>query len=197
MKQGKKQPFHEYYVSFEKALAEAGGIDWPDAVKRTFLEGGLNEQLKRILIPVSLPEGYTDMVNQLMLTASRLETTYSLTYGNPTPAPTGRTSPAQSSHTKDASGDTVMTGMNPFDKKKPKGQGQSKSSRTRAAWAFPEEMQRRRDEGSCLRCGKQGHRVASCKMKPARRPSTQVHSIETSQDPSESSGAETPDSGKE
>ena len=112
MKQGRKQPFHEYYVRFEKSLAEAGGMEWLDAVKKAFLEGGLNEQLKRVLIPVSLPEDYAEMVDQLMLTASRLESLYSFTCENLTPRLTGRISPTRAAVTKDATRDTIMTGMN-------------------------------------------------------------------------------------
>ena len=132
-----------------------------------------------------------------MLTASKLESLTPWLYPSPTKPPTELSSPSRKAWKQDEGEDTVMTGMNPLDKKKPKGQGQSRSSHARAAWASPEEMQKRRDDGSCLRCGKQGHRIMTCKLRPAKRPSTQVHSMKAEQDASESSGVETSDSEKE
>lgn len=46
----------------------------------------------------------------------------------------------------------------------------SRTQIQRAAWVSQKELDRRRDEGSCLRCGKKGHLVSSCKLKPAQNP---------------------------
>lgn len=43
----------------------------------------------------------------------------------------------------------------------------------RATWVSEREIDRRRDDGSCLRCGKKGHFISSCKLKPAQNPDRQ------------------------
>ncbi|KAI0990974.1 hypothetical protein K3495_g17213 [Podosphaera aphanis] len=59
---------------------------------------------------------------------------------------------------KDADGDIKMTGIN----------------RIRAKWVSPKEIERRKAEGLCLRCGNSGHRIARCRFLPPERPGTTV-----------------------
>ncbi|KAI1006569.1 hypothetical protein K3495_g1652 [Podosphaera aphanis] len=59
---------------------------------------------------------------------------------------------------KDADGDIKMTGIN----------------RIRAKWVSPKEIERRKAEGLCLRCGNSGHRIARCRFLPSERPGTAV-----------------------
>ncbi|KAI0991549.1 hypothetical protein K3495_g16638 [Podosphaera aphanis] len=59
---------------------------------------------------------------------------------------------------KDADGDIKMTGIN----------------RIRAKWVSPKEIERRKAEGLCLRCGNSGHRIARCRFLPPERPGTAV-----------------------
>jgi hypothetical protein len=49
----------------------------------------------------------------------------------------------------------------------------SRTQLQRAIWVSQKEIDRRRDEGSCLRCGKKGHLISSCKLKPAQNPARQ------------------------
>jgi hypothetical protein len=49
----------------------------------------------------------------------------------------------------------------------------SRTQTQRATWVSQKEINRRRDEGSCLRCGKKGHLISSCKLKPAQNPERQ------------------------
>lgn len=44
------------------------------------------------------------------------------------------------------------------------------AQRTRARWATEDKLNQRREEGSCLRCGKNSHMIRDCKMLPAKRP---------------------------
>ena len=41
MRQGSKELFSAFLPRFEKALADAGGMAWPDEVKRSYLDGAL------------------------------------------------------------------------------------------------------------------------------------------------------------
>src|SRR5947207_1208491 len=40
----------------------------------------------------------------------------------------------------------------------------------RARWVSQEEMDKRRQEGRCFRCGASGHQLAGCEFLPPRRP---------------------------
>ena len=40
----------------------------------------------------------------------------------------------------------------------------------RADWVSPDEIARRKEQRLCFRCGKGGHQVSECRMKPAVRP---------------------------
>jgi hypothetical protein len=42
----------------------------------------------------------------------------------------------------------------------------------RAKWVNRDEMERRRKEGSCFRCGRKECRIDKCPLRPARRPDT-------------------------
>jgi len=49
----------------------------------------------------------------------------------------------------------------------------SRTQALRAKWVSQKEIDRRRDDGSCLRCGKKGHLINSCSFKPALNPERQ------------------------
>jgi hypothetical protein len=49
----------------------------------------------------------------------------------------------------------------------------SRTQTQRATWVSQKEIDRRRQEGSCLRCGMKGHLISSCKLKPAQNPTRQ------------------------
>jgi hypothetical protein len=42
--------------------------------------------------------------------------------------------------------------------------------RPRAKWVDTETVERRRQDGNCLRCGKDGHFVVKCKYRPPLKP---------------------------
>ncbi|KAI0991971.1 hypothetical protein K3495_g16215 [Podosphaera aphanis] len=76
-------------------------------------------------------------------------------------------------HQKDADGDVKMTGV----------------FKIRAKWVPSKELERRRKEGLCIRCGNKGHHIALCHFLPPERPETavkstsmQVQQIETGED---------------
>ena len=49
LKQGNKG-FMEYYTEFCKLILEAGGNEWPEQIKKAYLEAGLNVELQRIML---------------------------------------------------------------------------------------------------------------------------------------------------
>jgi hypothetical protein len=67
MKQGPKELFSAFLPRFEKALVDAGGIAWPDEVRRSHLDGALTFELRRLTItmpPVAV--SYGAYVNELL-----------------------------------------------------------------------------------------------------------------------------------
>lgn len=45
-----------------------------------------------------------------------------------------------------------------------------------AKWVSKKELDRRRKEAECIRCGKKGHRVAQCQSLPPLRPESSIKS---------------------
>jgi hypothetical protein len=88
---------------------------------------------------------------------------------------------------KDAEGDTLMTGINTTHtapargganqgrggKQQRKG-GKRGADAPRAKWVSDEVRAARQQAGVCIRCGRQGHFVATCPFAPAKRPAPQV-----------------------
>lgn len=44
------RPFMEYFTDYRKLVLEAGGTIWPDAIKKSYLEAGLSQELQRSMI---------------------------------------------------------------------------------------------------------------------------------------------------
>ncbi|KAI1004404.1 hypothetical protein K3495_g3806 [Podosphaera aphanis] len=70
---------------------------------------------------------------------------------------------------KDGDGNTKMTGVN----------------RTRAAWVSKQVLDHRRTTGSCIRCGKKGHKIGNCNFLAAQRPDTALRAIGLEEEQSE------------
>ena len=66
MKQGPRELFSAFLPRFEKVLAEAGGMAWPDEVKRSYLDGALTFELRRLTITMPAISTYDNYINELM-----------------------------------------------------------------------------------------------------------------------------------
>jgi len=73
--QGKNQPFAKFYPEFEVVMANAGGAEWTDNVKRATLKMALNEDLRRAVAgQIAMPEDYQEYVKTIRKLSSQLET---------------------------------------------------------------------------------------------------------------------------
>jgi hypothetical protein len=61
LKQGKR-PFATYLANFKHSLLAADGLDWPNQIKRIFLETGFSKELSIALMPVQKPLKFNDFV---------------------------------------------------------------------------------------------------------------------------------------
>ena len=172
LKQSPNQKFTTFYATFERTLAEAGGALWPDKAKLTLLEGAVNYKLQKALVTRDVPETYNDWVSMAMTVSTRLDNLER----NATGYTGGNRKGAADSDDKqvDQEGDTQMTGVHASSSRA------ETRKKARAKWATPEERERRRTEGRCLRCGAANCRIARCKYAPAVPPSsTQIKTTST------------------
>jgi hypothetical protein len=168
LKQDERQTFASFLPTFEQTLAEAGGSTWEDAAKLTLLDSAISEGLRRALVSVDLPEQYNLWVQQVMKVSYKLEALSPRTGKKEMPAPNLLTNPAQI----DAEGDVKMSGVNTTSMQK----AASTTTREtrRARWVSAREIQQRRDEKRCFRCGGDNHRVSQCPYRPAIPPTNQT-----------------------
>jgi len=66
MKQGPKELISAFLPRFEKALADAGGMAWPDEVRRSHLDGALTFELRRLTITMPNVATYGAYVNEIL-----------------------------------------------------------------------------------------------------------------------------------
>lgn len=137
----------------DQLLLEAAGFEWSDVVKKGFLKAAINLTLRDRMITVDEKPTYMEYCAQVKTVADRLQECNRIrdkrkSYRGAAPAAPNETSagePMDWSYTV------------------------NKASGPRASYASHEEMERRRRERACLRCGKQGHYIANCDKAPVRR----------------------------
>lgn len=159
MKQGSKEPFSGFIPRFEKALADAGGMDWPDLVKRSHLNGAMTFELRRLAITMPVVESYSKYVDELMRVSDLYRSTMKHAPKEQQQSSRQKTPPADAM-------DWEPTRAAPATSTQNKGLKEKK----RARWVSQEELDRRRREKVCIRCGGSGHFVDKCEYAAPRRP---------------------------
>lgn len=159
IKQGERQSFAAFLPTFEQTLAEAGGSNWADAAKLTLLDSALHDTLRRALVAVDLSSDYAEWIRQVMRVSYKLE---AISTGSAKWARHPNPSSLPRDTQRDKDGDVRMTGVMAAatGSKKPQ----------RARWVPEEEIQKRRQERRCFRCGASAHIVSECPYLPATRP---------------------------
>lgn len=176
MSQQRAEPFSDFLVRFEAKLALSGGSEWASEIKVMRLRRALTSELRQCCVGRDIPlDDYPAAVRRIRSIAVDIE---SFRLDN-----TLLPARAQAAITAGQDGDVPMSGVNKVSstsgwaaKKK-----QGSQSQQRAVWVSQDTIQARRAEGSCLRCGQQGHMVRTCRLLPAQRPTqrTQVRTTQT------------------
>ena len=158
MKQGPKELFSAFLPRFEKALADAGGMAWPDEVKRSHLDGALTFELRRLTITMPPAAAYGDYVNEILRVSDLYRSAM-------------RHAPKEQQTAHRGASETMDWEPTRAAAAAPSQDGQKTK---RAKWVSQEEMDKRRQEGRCFRCGASGHQINGCEFLNARRP-TEAH----------------------
>ena len=65
LRQGNR-PFMEYFVEYRRLIMEAGGANWPEDVKKSYLRVGISRELQELMIRRENPDqGFKDFCNKL------------------------------------------------------------------------------------------------------------------------------------
>src|SRR5271155_6082468 len=153
MKQGPKELFSAFLPRFEKAFADAGGMAWPDEVKRSHLDGALTFELHRLTITMPPVATYGAYVNEILRVSDLYRSAM-------------RHAPKEQSTARQGAGEPMDWEPTRAGAAAPS-QG---SQKKRAKWVSQEELDKRRQERRCLRCGVPGHYIPDCEFLQARRP---------------------------
>ncbi|KAK4171223.1 hypothetical protein QBC36DRAFT_199796, partial [Triangularia setosa] len=172
--QGEKESFASFLPKFEKELADSGGAEWSDAVKSNYLKRTINREMRTALAgQLNLPKFYPEFVNNLhnlganldelrFYTARRKPQTKSrsLSPDHNAPGPKHRpTITAAAVDEMDWEPTKISQAIHRANKEL-KGK--------RAKWVDQSEIDRRKSEGRCLRCGRTGCKISKCPLLPAR-----------------------------
>jgi hypothetical protein len=163
--------FTEYFVRFQTLLAEAGGNQWDDMIKKSYLERGISVELSsRMIGCTSLSQSFEEFVSKLQLVSDQLEAhnarAQASNWHRTLPVTPATITPVAAS----APALDVMEWEPTSSARPATARPTTVKSGARAKWVAKEELDRRRSAGLCLRCGASGHRIKECPYQPARRP---------------------------
>ncbi|KAK9233708.1 hypothetical protein V1525DRAFT_157001 [Lipomyces kononenkoae] len=163
LRQGNR-PFSDLMSELDRLLLEAGGHGWDDDVKKGYIRAAVNQSLRDKLITIEEKPTYDSYCLQVKGIADRLADFQRLsvnTRGSMTYRP-----PAARQDVR-APGPQAPPSNDPMD-----WEPSAARSSKRAKWVDKAELDRRRQSGSCLRCGSTKHFVNGCPFLPPTRPST-------------------------
>jgi hypothetical protein len=166
MKQGRKS-INEFINEFDEQLALAGATHWDEDQKKTILRGKVNINIARGLVGIDPPEGYADYC----LLLHRIEHDLQQIDRRTQTFVSRASRPQRDPNAMDWQPTTTAAPVQPRDRPNQK----------RATWVSDAEVQRRRNENLCLQCGKPGHMIRDCRMRPAQRPSDPKPVVATAQ----------------
>lgn len=188
LKQGENESFNSFYPRFEKEISNANAESWPDNSKISYLVNALNDKLKMALVPVNQEELVTYV--QLATRCQKLSNAMELlgqwkksgSKGQPSPPPpTPQTAkredmmeweptPTSATQVNTLKPRRNNSNLNGYPSKRPQ-------DRTllgkRAKWVSQEEIDARRLEHRCLRCGRDDCRILTCPLAAPIRPGSQ------------------------
>ena len=151
--------FMEYFVEYRRLLLEAGGTDWPDAVKKSYLRAGLSQELQEQMIGrEDISQSLEAYCDELKKVSDQMEAFRMRNRGQQPHQRQGERSrrPPPAAITPAV---TPLPGTQNLSDKmdwQPSGPATMVNVR-RAKWVSQEELDKRKREGRCFRCGTSTH----------------------------------------
>lgn len=197
MKQGKRD-FEDFLTEFDSALIDAGGLLWDDAQKKALLDTAVNRHLLEGTIGTDQPHTYEEYCKQLRRIGHQQQRIARLSQkasNSQAAQPGAKKDPAHDHHDV-MDWESTSAQISALQAQVAALRTEGRQRGKRATWVSDAEIQKRRSDGKCVRCGSEKHFVRNCLMMPARRPG-QVNAVQPSQvDKSEDDG-DVDGSGKE
>lgn len=156
----KSRSFGDMLAEFDQLVMEAGGHQWTNDVKKSFLKRAMNRELKDKLITLDGKDDFDEYREQVKRVANEMDDLKSQ-YGNwrrPTFPPNPSSRPAVDPNAMDWQPTPVAN-------------ANAATNKRRAKWVEKSEMERRRQNRLCFRCGSSEHSIKGCMFAPARQPS--------------------------
>ena len=195
--QGKK-PFNEYLGEFEQLLLEAGGSTWEDVIKCGFLTNGLNIEMRQSIVSLQAAKTFVEYCRQLQKISDGLAEIDRIQRGRK-----GRGRPFTQQYPRAAGApDDVPIRQGPRDAEAmdwaPAG-AELNNLQRRAKWVPQDEIEKRRKERRCVRCGDPSHYQNRCPYRAPRRPPAKISAMRSrSELPElEADSSSEPETGKE
>lgn len=171
LKQGNKT-INELLATFDRYLMEAGQQNQPDSMKIFWLENTLNDDMFNRLVNAPTCKTFSEYCVQLQSVYDKHQKYQQRTAEHRQP-PNRRAAtpiffpppaaPSTATSAQDEPMDwepTISRARNP--------------QRKRARWVSSKEIERRKQDGCCFRCGSAGHQISQCPFLPAQRPTARV-----------------------
>lgn len=162
-KQGKLS-MNDFLGKFDQLLLEAGGWGWDDAIRKGYLKDALTTRMLTALVGMEEKASYEGYCQQLRRTADQLEEIQEKSSGRSF----SRWKDRQESSQPPADHDPMDLDAAITAAARVAVAGRATAGER---WASDKEVNRRRQEGLCLRCGKDGHFVRDCRTKKLQQES--------------------------
>jgi len=160
MKQKTNEDVRDYLARFEGELLESEVI-MDDAVKISTFTRGLKIQVQKDIAMVNNTIPFQEYCKEII----RIQDAHRrINFLNKQPFITSKPAPTPHQYPNAMDWEPTQAHM---------AQPLANTNR-RAKWVNPEEIQRRRSNRLCIRCGASGHMISSCQYAPARRPSSNI-----------------------
>jgi hypothetical protein len=176
LRQKENEAFANFLPRFETALANAGGQEFSEAQRVTYLHLALNFEMQQHLVSFcpSLEEGYGMLVSHLHSVGSKLASLRNYKSDHRRVATDSRHAEPSHARTTPSFGKNIRTEAEAMDWEPTRAlkinNTMPEQEGRRAKWVSQETIAYRKQKNLCLRCGRPGHIIRKCKFLPAQRP---------------------------